>query len=62
MLTQKDTSDDFYENMTIYPIIESKTSAEPANVYQVFVSLIFSVLDEMGNSKKEKFICRRPNI
>jgi len=49
MLTQKNTSDDFYENMTIYPIIERKTCAEPATVYQV-LKVIHDCIDNRDDN------------
>lgn len=35
MITQKSELDDFYENLTIYPLVESRMNADPARVYQL---------------------------
>lgn len=35
MITQKSEDDDFYENLTVYPVIESKMNADPTQVYQM---------------------------
>lgn len=44
MITQKESSDDFYENMTIYPIIEKRINADSTKIYQ-FLKVIDENID-----------------
>lgn len=34
MIAQKDDTDDYYENMSIYPVIERRQNADPSKMYQ----------------------------
>lgn len=44
MITQKDETDDFYENMTIYPVVEKRLNVEPTKIYQ-FLKVIDDNID-----------------
>lgn len=44
LLTQRDITDDFYENMTIYPVIENRINTESTKIYQ-FLKVIDENID-----------------
>lgn len=44
MVTQKCESDDFYENLTIYPVIESRKTGETTDIYEQQEKEVYQLL------------------